>query len=297
MTFSNILNDDTKPQEAKDPLLNSVLAFVLETKRLSPSSIQRKFRISYNRAELLAEEVRENIPEECYYDYLKNIQHPLNNCDKSSTDGCVSLDASKVRIKPYHHIEIADYYLINCSIDVMSPMELHIFRKDGYSLSKKISDMININHNVLEQLQDSYNGFIYLDLFDLVQHFSGHHRFIHFYLKISTESFELNFTELFRSSVFCYINKILGKRKIDQLFAVITVSHDSSPDYYNLISDFLCNQLPILENGLTKFGLSLNESNDNIVVCVSMRLTQEKNMPDNTKPRNHIISAILSDNH
>ncbi len=289
MTFSNTSNtqnDDTKPQllkEAKDPLLNSVLAFVLESKKLSPSSIQRKFRINYNRAVLLAEEVSDNIPKEYCDTYLRNIQYTLNDYDESSTHDRVPSDGSKAYIESDNYIKLADYYLINGSIDVRSPMRSHVFLQDSGSLSKKSSDMINVNYEVLCQLQNSYNGLIAFTLLDLVEHFSGHHRFIQFSLTVSLEDFKKNIIELLKHA-FDKINKFIATSKIDHQFAIITApdNKDFTGEYFDLIGDLLFNnQLPTSENYLTKLGLSLNGSNDNILVGVSMRLTQEKNMPHN----------------
>ena len=51
------LSDDS---EIDDELYNEVVEFVIETRRASISSVQRKFRIGYNRAARLIETMEEN---------------------------------------------------------------------------------------------------------------------------------------------------------------------------------------------------------------------------------------------
>ena len=51
------LNNDT---ENEDNLYNEAVEFVVESRRASISSIQRKFRIGYNRAARLIETMEEN---------------------------------------------------------------------------------------------------------------------------------------------------------------------------------------------------------------------------------------------
>ena len=51
------LSDDS---EIDDDLYNEAVEFVIETRRASISSVQRKFRIGYNRAARLIEAMEEN---------------------------------------------------------------------------------------------------------------------------------------------------------------------------------------------------------------------------------------------
>lgn len=55
--LENIEQIQNEAQTMEDPLMREVLAYILETKKVSASLLQRRFRIGYNRAARIVEDL------------------------------------------------------------------------------------------------------------------------------------------------------------------------------------------------------------------------------------------------
>ncbi len=58
--LENIEQIQNEAQTLEDPLMREVLAYIIETKKVSASLLQRRFRIGYNRAARIVEDLEMN---------------------------------------------------------------------------------------------------------------------------------------------------------------------------------------------------------------------------------------------